>query len=601
MEMLKDGAGAGRTIESDAMNWRKFTWVLAILILMGVPAATRGQAGLDPQQLPKSTVFYVAWHGMPTGDARNANSLLALWDDADFAPVRAGIMEQLLSGSAGSKKTQKPMTKEELAEVASLLDNELVAGYLSDPEPAKFSSTSVELKVHQWNGGFFVYDRTGKEATLAKLLLRAGTSGGEAAKMTQTTLAGIAAMKIERKTGISYWAEDGKYAYGASEPAVLEQMVAWSKHTAPEAGWLGKTGGYKDAGEILKGGVVQFYFQVPSVKQFAANANPGGFRMGPMLQNLKIDTVHCIAGQIAIEGARTRVRGAILGDASPGTPFDIWSEGVALPGSLQLVNNSVISYQTSQINLLGIYGLIKRALSASGGGSQKGPADFVESAIQAKLAMSVAEALGQFSGEFAAIQTNAGLDPAKQVYVIGIKEKAEALKLLHRALEQRISAERSEGDTTFFRVSEGGIQSEAGTAAWKYYHVAVTPDMILVSSRSESLREALVRRKTAGDGLQLPAAWQAARAQFPATLSGMAFMDFQKVDWAAAKEKWSAQLGTQPGKGGVAVRPAAKADSGTFENALRNLDPKVLQRHLHMSASGSWKDAQGVHIDGWIE
>ncbi len=598
MEILRDGAGAGRTIESDEMNWHKFAWILAILALMGMPGTVRGQAGLDPQQLPKSTVFYVAWHGMPTGGARSANSLLALWDDADFAPARAEIMEQLLSGPADSKKTQKPMSKEELAEVASLLDNELVAGYLSDPEPAKAGSKSAEVNAHKWNGLFFVYDRTGKEGILAKLLLRAGTSGGEPAKISEVKLAGIAAMKIESKSRTSYWAEDGKYAYGASEPAAFEQLVAWSKHAAPEAGWLAKTAGYKDAGEILKGGVVQFYFQVPSLKSFGADANPGGFRMGPMLQNLKIDSVHCIAGQIGTEGARTRVRGAILGDASPGTPFDIWSAGVASPGSLQLVNNSVISYQTSQINLLGIYGLIKRALSGSGGGNQKGPADFVESAVQAKLAMSVREALGQFSGEVAAIQSNAGLDPAKKVYVIGIKDKPEALKLMHRALEERISGERSEGDTTFFRVSEGGIQSGAGTATWKYYQAAVTPDFVVVASRNEALREALARKKSAGsDGLQLPAAWQTARAQFPATLSGLAFTDFQKVDWAAAKEKWSAK----PGKAGVVARPVAKADAGTFENALRNLDPKVLQRHLHLGASGSWKDAQGVHVDGWIE
>src|SRR5260221_4140479 len=295
MEMLKDGAGAGRTIESDAMNWRKFGWVLAILIVMGVPGTVCGQAGLDPQQLPKSTGFYVAWHGMPSGDARSANSLLALWDDHDFAPVRAGIMEQLLSGPADSKKTQKPMSKEELAEVASLLDNELVAGYLSDPEPAKAGSKSAEVNAHKWNGLFFVYDRTGKEGILAKLLLRAGTSGVEPAKISEVKLAGIVAMKIESKSRTSYWAEDGKYAYGASEPAAFEQIVAWSKHAAPEAGWLAKTAGYKDAGEILKGGVVQFYLQVPSVKQFGADANPGGFRMGPMLPNLKIHSVHCLA------------------------------------------------------------------------------------------------------------------------------------------------------------------------------------------------------------------------------------------------------------------------------------------------------------------
>jgi len=35
---------------------------------------------------------YLIWRGTPAGDARKANSLLALWDDPDLAPVRAAMM-----------------------------------------------------------------------------------------------------------------------------------------------------------------------------------------------------------------------------------------------------------------------------------------------------------------------------------------------------------------------------------------------------------------------------------------------------------------------------------------------------------------------------
>ena len=142
------------------------------------------------------------------------------------------------------------------------------------------------------------------------------------------------------------------------------------------------------------------------------------------------------------------------------------------------------------------------------------------------------------------------------------------------------------------------MQTGAGTASWKYYHVAVTPDAILVSSRSESLREALARRKVIGqESAQIPPAWQTARGQFPATVNGLSFVDFQKVDWVAAKARWT----EESGRSGVKTRPGPKTEAGPFANLLKDLDPKIFQSHLHLAASASWKDAQGVHVDGWIE
>ncbi len=75
------------------MNWAALIRLLTVAVFAFAPMTAIGQSSLDPGRLPKSTAFYLAWHGTPPIEARNANSLLALWDDADFAPLRAAMIE----------------------------------------------------------------------------------------------------------------------------------------------------------------------------------------------------------------------------------------------------------------------------------------------------------------------------------------------------------------------------------------------------------------------------------------------------------------------------------------------------------------------------
>ena len=183
--------------------------------------------------------------------------------------------------------------------------------------------------------------------------------------------------------------------------------------------------------------------------------------------------------------------------------------------------------------------------------------------------------------------------------MVGIQNKPEVLKVLRGGLAERVASERTEGGTTFVKISEGGMASSAGTAAWNYYHLGVTEDVIVASEHLETVRGTLARRQAAaGENSEVPQTWQAARAQFPAKISGISLLDFQKVDWAAAKERWSAEARKAAAK---ANQIPAETDAGPFNNALKDLDPQVFSRHLHLSASAGWKDAQGVHFDGWIE
>ena len=273
------------------MKRAKCNTFLAVLIL-AAPFATFAQSNLDPGQLPKSTAFYLAWHGTPSGEARKANSLWAIWDDANFAPVRAAIIAAMMGSSGDSPKAKGTLTAEALSQYATLLDNELVLGYAANPNPAKTNGTGREAQQTAWNGMFLVYDHTGKEATLAKLLLQTRLNEKEPPKISAATIGGISAIKIQRKNGTTYWVDDGKYTFSASEPTVLEQISAWTKHATPEAARLSQVAAFREAGDLVKGGVAEFFFRFASIRDMDWDKSVGGFRLRPLVQSLKLEAVH---------------------------------------------------------------------------------------------------------------------------------------------------------------------------------------------------------------------------------------------------------------------------------------------------------------------
>src|ERR1700740_759726 len=117
---------------------------------------TAAQAPLEPAQMPTRTAAYLIWRGTPAGDARKANSLLALWDDPDLAPARAAMFENMTTNSG--KDSSKPvLTREEAEQYSTLLENAFVLGYISKPE-ARMTASAVPPKPsdHAWNGVFFV-------------------------------------------------------------------------------------------------------------------------------------------------------------------------------------------------------------------------------------------------------------------------------------------------------------------------------------------------------------------------------------------------------------------------------------------------------------
>jgi hypothetical protein len=558
------------------------------------------QAPLEPAQMPARTLFYVIWRGTPVGDARKSNNLLALWDDPDLAPFRASALQNMQSTSA--KDPSKPqLSREEIEQTSSLLENSFVLGYLRKPETKSAAAKSAN---HPFNGMFFVYNRTGKELLLAKTVLRFRSQEKEPPQVSTITVAGAPALKIARKDDASYWTERGKYAVGAADLTVFEEILA-RLDAKPSGNSLAQTAAYQEAEPLLHGGVLEFFLRIPQLRDFAPDMPANSpFKIDPMLNALKLDAIHSLSGHLVLDGAKARVQGAMLGDVAPGTLFDLWAPGQQSPTSLSFVSPDVISYSQTQFNFSAFYDLLKRAIRVAVPQQQQGAVEMMEGLAATRIGMPIPDALALFSGEFASIQNNPAMDPLKAVYFLGIRNKPDTLKLLRTIFSDQMGSERNEGDATFVKVSLGGSQSSTGIAQWNFYHLAVTPRFLVASSRAETLREFLAKGSTADVAAQasLPSALQSARAQFPAPLSGLAFVNMQKIDYQALKTRWIEQAkkssANAPARKSAAT--ATQLPSGEAEWLL-NIDPQVFARHLHFLAGASWKDSKGIHFDEWLE
>jgi hypothetical protein len=577
-------------------------WLLlaATIFFTGANAAF-AQAPLEPAQLPANTTFYLVWRGQPSVELRKTNNIAALWDDPGFAPLRSSITNAILK-SSNEKPVENRLTRQQIEEYASLLENGFVLGYLSDPQKKRIQATddSPAPNAKPWNGIFFVYDRSGKETILSKAVLSLRSSEKEVPQVSETTIAGVPVMKVQRKTGTTYWVEHGKYAVSANEPAVLEEILGHLNGKSSSSAALTDSPAYKEAHSVLGSGQLDFFLRVPDLKNLAPDSAPGGFRTRPMIEALKLESIHSLCGRVLMEGTKTRVQAVALGDTSPGSLFDIWDKGSAAPAALNFVPADAVSYSDTQINLAGLYDIVKRVTASILPPGQQGNINMLEMMAQAKLGQSLTSALALFTGEFVSLQTSPSLDNNKQIYLVGIRDKPGTLKLIHTVLSDKIGSERAEGETTFMKISAGGSSSAAGSAQWDFYHVAATADYLVIGPRLEPVREVLAKRtQTAGAGLASTPAFQAARAQFPATINGLGYFDFRKMDWQAFKARLVAEANAPPSakRSPTGGKPAATPTPSW----LLDVNPEVFARHLHVASSASWKDAQGLHFDEWIE
>jgi hypothetical protein len=211
--------------------------------------------------------------------------------------------------------------------------------------------------------------------------------------------------------------------------------------------------------------------------------------------------------------------------------------------------------------------------------------------------MPIPDALGLTTGEIASLENSPTLDNSQQVRVLGIRNRADALKLLRTLMGDQITSERNEGNITYLKISLHGGQSSAGVAQWNFYHLAMTSSLLLGASKSEPLHALLAQPVGTADPA-LPKNFLPARSQFPEKVNGFSYFDAQKVDWPGLKARCLAEAKKAAADGKTAD---AVASQKKLSDALEAMNPEVFPRHLHTMIGASWKDEKGVHFDEWLD
>jgi hypothetical protein len=557
------------------------------LLLLAAPALA--QTPIEPAKLPANTAFYAAWRGMNSqAGAKQTNSLLAIWSDPDFAGFRAAIIQEMAK-ERSKQPNKKGIEPAELREFAALLENPFVFGIISEPKVKTVAASAKAEAATKWDGSFFVYDASGKEALYQKLLARLREGDEEKPEITRFAVGSVQAERVVRKSHTNHYALAGRFAISAANRGVFEEILRRVAGT-PASASLGETSAFREAQQELQAGsALELFLKIPDLRDFAPSGSTQQAQFSALLEGLHVDALHSVCASLRLEGSATRIHGAILGETRPGTPFDLWAAGDAPFASLALAPAGTVSYTAGRIDLPGFYDTLRKALK-TGQPGPNGFADLMECILASRLGMPLPEALRLLSGEFGSFSTSSDFNPEANILALGIAKKPETLKLLRTMLSDRITSERNEGTTTFLKISLSSQRTSAGLAQWKFYHLAVTPNLILGATSRETLRSLLAAPNGSG-GLASDAHFLQARARFPEKINGISYYDFTRVDWVAVRDFWIGKL----------RESAKKPEDAARLELLRLLNWEVFSRHLRTAAGASWKDARGLRFDEWIE
>jgi len=562
----------------------RVAWLLVLVFLVLAPPPLRAQVSPIADRLPPGTVFYVQWRGKAfVADADKQNHLLQLLEDPDITPLRELIITKLQQG--GTDKVTK------FDDIVSLLDNRGVFGVVVNPPKTDLPATG---EASSPVGVYLVYDATGKRELIQKLKASSQTKDA-----SPVATYGFNGTQIEvRTTGkdTSYSALTADYYIFADQKPLIEDLIARFRSAAPPTS-ISQIPEYQSIKKNLDANAaIEYFARMPDLKAVVPHdqkQNPVGYA----LLQLHLDKIHAFGGSVSFSGPATRFQGEILGDTSPGSLFDIAGPSAAEFATEPIVGNNP-QFSVSRLDLAALYKLIRGAVVGAVSQQQLAGITAAEAMAQSFLGMSIPDALGLFTGEFASASSYADDGTELRVFAATIQKPADLLRVVRAAGATTIVAEDSSGDTTFLDLAFPYKDPANGQPRKKFYYVAVTPQMLLAAPRKTMLRDAIARlnsksaTRVPGAIFQKPEYLQL-RSHLPEKLSGLSAADIGDMPW----DKIFASFATQIEEG-VKKSPSK---SSTDLSWITLVKPEIIPRHLHMSVGGWWKDANGIHFDSYTQ
>lgn len=573
----------------NCISRRRIYFVALILILVvSSSSALFAQTAPMAQRLSPDTVFCIQWHGKQSlGDGGNKNHVLQLMEDPAFAPAWLSLASRL------HQERYKPGVKDSgvtLPDVISFLDNPTAFGVAAIPNESQASTQDGTLAHF---GVFVVYDATGKRDLIQKWKDLGRAASKVPVEITKYDFGGTTVEVQAAGKNVSYSAQADNYFLGSDQKQVIEDLVRRFRGANAPATSLAQVLEYQEIRKFVgTDPAVEWFGRIPNLDELSPRG-PNGKTMSKLTKNIQLEKIHVAGGGLSFAGEATRMRGAVLGDTSPGGLFDL--EGASTDAfQTQAVVNGSSNFSISRFNLLAMYQLFRGAAMGMLPPQQSGNILILEGAAQKFLGMSIADALALIRDEVASASSYSADGSIEQLYAVTIQNSDAVLRVLRAVIGSMVVAEDSSGSATYLDVAYPYTDPQTGMHRKKFYYLAVTPQMVLIAPRKAMLRETVQRL-----GSQLAVApaggvfanpeYSQLRSLLPGKLSAESATDLTEIPL----DKLLAKLEMPSAE-------SAKEKNGPPPD-LSWLKPEVVSRHLHMVLSGLWKDSGGVYFDSYIQ
>ena len=541
------------------------------------------------ERLSPNTVFYIEWRGLASlTSANKQNHVLQLWNDPDFAPIRmalAMVVQQNAREEAG--KAAKPT----LEDILSLLDNGSILGVVANPAGAKTSSSSGST----FNGGvFLVYDSTGKTGLLEKLKRESDANAKEPPIVRNYDFGGTSIAVRTSAKDTSYSAQVANYDILASQKETIEDLVTRFRAAEKPTSTVTQSAEYKMVLPYLgSDAALQFFGRVPDLNQLIPSDQKDK-PFGQFASKFQLGKIHALGGSLSFNGEATRMRGALLGDASPGGLFDLAGASTASFQTQPIVEGGPL-FSISRIDLTDFYHSLRAAISTALPPQQAGAVAMGEGLAQNYLGMPIEDALGLFTGEIASSTAFADDGSPQRTFAVTIQKPQDVLRVLRALCASLIAAEDTSGSTTFLDMSYPYQDPVTGKQRRSFYYVAVTPHMLFAAQRKTTLREAMQRENAKSADLPADPEFARMRARLPEKLSGLSGAYFTRIPYDKVITYYGQQMTAAAAQQAKSGADAPKIDWSKL------VKPDVFSRHVRLSVGGWWKDANGVYFDSYIQ
>lgn len=572
--------------------------LLAFLFSGGVLSA---QTVSIADRLPPSTVFYMNWRGKAfLADAEKKNHVLQLLDDPGFEPFRQALAA---SFENSQKKPGNAATIVSLSDVLSLLDNAAAVGImLKTPAAGSATPDSTTAGAPRHSSFFFVYDATGKNDLIQKLKKASQGAGKTPPQITTYDFNGTS---VEVRTdgtdatNVSYSARAGSYFVFADQKEAIEDLIGRFGGAAKAPASVTQIPEYQAIHSYIgTDAAVEYFGRIPDVDKVMPEEQKDK-PVGQVARNLHFDKIHVLGGGVSFAGEATRIHGAVLGDTSSPSLFDLAGTSAAA-FQTQSILDSGSGFSMTRFNLAATYQLLHGAVTSALTPQQAQGVMGAEMMAQSFLGMSISDALQLFTGEVASESSYTADGTSQQLFALTIQKPQDVLRVLRATLGKKIAAEDTAGTTTYLDLSFPTTDPATSEQRRTFYYVAVAPQMLFVAPRKAMVREAVERLNAGSAAAPAPQGSVLSNAEFirmrallPEKLTGLSGADMTRIPWDRVAARFVLQM-QQSAKESKQANPPST-------DWLRLIKPDVFTRHLHTSVSGWWKDAGGVYFDSYVQ